>query len=234
MHVGAGLQDLLPLVLGPDHESIHGSLDMRVAVPLPLGLADDLGAVTLGVLLLLLGRLQAGAGPELGGLASREARGRGRGEGGEGRGLVVLRADRPRPREPALDEVQVRQLREGRPRQARQKPGVSAVAVAAVLQLRGAEAEGRHLVEEVARRLLRGERRGGDEVRQLGLVEHLGEGLGGAAAARLVVVRLPRGLEEVLGLGQVERTVIVQLLALGRGRGGGGPTGAGRLLTKHV
>lgn len=36
MHVGAGLENLSPLVLGPHHECIHWSLDMRLALAIAL------------------------------------------------------------------------------------------------------------------------------------------------------------------------------------------------------
>jgi len=36
VHVGEGLQDLSPLVLGPNHEGVHRPLDVRlVAAPTP-------------------------------------------------------------------------------------------------------------------------------------------------------------------------------------------------------
>ena len=53
MHVRAGLENLLPLILCPDHESIHWSFDMWVSIPLSLWLTNDLGSVTLGVIILL-------------------------------------------------------------------------------------------------------------------------------------------------------------------------------------
>lgn len=43
VHVGEGLQDLPPLVLGPHHEGIHGPLDVGLStVPAP-GLPEDPG-----------------------------------------------------------------------------------------------------------------------------------------------------------------------------------------------
>ena len=57
VHVWAGLQDLLPLVLGPDHEGVHGSLDVRVAVTLPLGLPNNLVSVPFRVFIFFLFRL---------------------------------------------------------------------------------------------------------------------------------------------------------------------------------
>ena len=43
MHVRAGLEDLPPLILGPDHEGVHGPLDVRMAVTVLPTLPDDLG-----------------------------------------------------------------------------------------------------------------------------------------------------------------------------------------------
>ena len=44
VHVGARLQDLPPLVLGPDHEGVHRPLDVRLSVAVLAGLPDYLGA----------------------------------------------------------------------------------------------------------------------------------------------------------------------------------------------
>ena len=57
MHVRAGLQNLLPLILGPDHEGVHGSLDVRVTVTLPLGLPNDFISVPFSVFFFFLFRL---------------------------------------------------------------------------------------------------------------------------------------------------------------------------------
>ena len=105
MHVRTSFQDLLPLIFGPNHKSIHRSLDMLSRISLPLGLPDDLGAVPLGVLLLLLPLPLA---PELAVLGGA---GGGGAEGGEG-GLGQARRLEPGG---VLEELQVRQLGEGRP-----------------------------------------------------------------------------------------------------------------------
>ena len=106
MHVRTSFQNLLPLIFGPNHKSIHRSLDMLSRISLPLGLPDDLGAVPLGVLLLLLPLPLAPELPVLAGGA-----GGGGAEGGEG-GLG--QAGRLEPGG-VLEELQVRQLGEGRP-----------------------------------------------------------------------------------------------------------------------
>ena len=54
MHVGASFQNLLPLIFGPNHKSIHRSFDMLSRVSLSLRLSDDFRAVTFRVLILLL------------------------------------------------------------------------------------------------------------------------------------------------------------------------------------
>ena len=45
VHVGTGFQDLPPLVFGPDHEGIHGSLNVRLAFRIASALADYFRAV---------------------------------------------------------------------------------------------------------------------------------------------------------------------------------------------
>lgn len=48
MHVRTGLEDLSPLVLGPNHEGVHGSLDVLAAFTSLLArLSDDFGAKNL-------------------------------------------------------------------------------------------------------------------------------------------------------------------------------------------
>ena len=64
VHVRTCLQDLPPLILGPYHEGVHGALDVRCAVPLALGLPDDLGPV-LGVVVLAALALKLGDGLHL-------------------------------------------------------------------------------------------------------------------------------------------------------------------------
>ena len=45
VHVGTGLEDLASLLAGPDHEGVHGPLDVRLAGVRLLALGpDDLGA----------------------------------------------------------------------------------------------------------------------------------------------------------------------------------------------
>ena len=41
MHVREGLEDLAPLVLGPDHEGVHGPLDVGLGSVTPSGLPVD-------------------------------------------------------------------------------------------------------------------------------------------------------------------------------------------------
>ncbi len=48
VHVWAGLEDLPPLILGPDHERIHRALDVLAAVAVLARLTDDLGPEHLG------------------------------------------------------------------------------------------------------------------------------------------------------------------------------------------
>ena len=118
MHVRTSFQNFLPLIFGPNHKSIHRSFDMLSPVSFSLGLPDDLGAVALrvfvllGHLLLLLVERPELAGGDGGGDA---------GQGGEG---WLGEAGRLEPGR-ALQEIQVRQLREGRAGQVLEQAGVA-------------------------------------------------------------------------------------------------------------
>ena len=88
MHVGAGLENLLPLVLSPDHEGVHRPLDvLLVLLPAFPDHLAGLGAllVVVGVLGLPRGRTAQG-GRRGEGVVWRE----GRGGGQEAEGLVVV------------------------------------------------------------------------------------------------------------------------------------------------
>lgn len=50
MHVRASFEDLASLVPGPDHEGVHGALDVWLVIPVLACLSDDLGAEHLGCL----------------------------------------------------------------------------------------------------------------------------------------------------------------------------------------
>ena len=81
MHVRTSFQNFLSLIFGPNHKSIHRSFDMLSPVSFSLGLPDDLGAVTFGVLVLLRHLLfLLLQRPELAGRDGAHA-----GQGGEGR-----------------------------------------------------------------------------------------------------------------------------------------------------
>ena len=120
MHVRTSFQNFLSLIFGPNHKSIHRSFDMLSPVSFSLGLPDDLGAVTFGVLVLLrhllvllLLLLQR---PELAGRDGAHA-----GQGGEGR---LAQAGRLEPGR-VLEELQVGELGEGRAGEAREEAGVA-------------------------------------------------------------------------------------------------------------
>ena len=212
VHVGAGLQDLLTLVLGPDHEGVHGSLDVRVPVTLTLGLPNNFISIPFSVFFFFLFHLHL-----LTLTIFRWWWGILRGECREWLLGMMMRAYRVgEPPGSVLDKVHVRKLRERTPRKILQKSWMTEI---------GWEAKRR--MHHVSWCRWHWGRR--NQIRKLGLVKHVHWGVRAGEKRHVIVVSLGAGAsagsrsKKMFGFWEIQRGVIVKPLCLGwrRSRGPG-------------